>query len=226
MNLRKKKIKQSSSTGQTTEILRSKKQEISIPMLHRSCETISLYALIKCYCTNDLKHLIISGTPTTEELQQAWNEILFEWSGLIKNEKSEMIFQMEKEIARLKYHVVYVENATIFLWYRHDPSLTEELRYLGYDITDEPEHSDLDRVRSLCITNVFNLGELERELETLTKTLSGKKQTEEEFLILVSVISKYQGYAIKTKETTALEFAATFNAYLAEAKLLRHDRNN
>lgn len=165
--------------------------------------------------------MLISGT-ITNEVHNAWNEILFEWSGLVKSENSDYLFQLQKEIAVLEHHIIYVDYAVTFLKLRYDVNIAQEVRSLGYDVpqfADNNYHSSLDMITSLAKRKVFDHGELVDEFNRLNKTTTGKKQSEDEFIRTIIMLAKYQGYAIDRKTTTVFDFAQIFNNYLAEMKI-------
>ena len=64
---------------------------------------------------------------------------------------------------------------------------------------------------------LFDLDDLEKEYATLTKTMTGKKQTEEDFEQTISILSKHQGYQINQQKTMVSEFCGIFNTYLKTA---------
>lgn len=222
MKLQKQKIEPLLSTALQPAIIPLIQTDISASTLHQCCKTLPLLNFIECYCNNDLSYLTITGNPIAEELLTAWNEILFEWAGLIKTENSDMLFNLQKDIVLLQYHIFFVENAVQVLWYKYDVEITNELAWLGYNIADdfgsETYTQQLNTMVSLAKTIVFDLEELQHQYDSLQKTTTGKKQTEEEFGITVSILSKYQGYRIITNETTVKEFAAIFNSFIKENK--------
>jgi hypothetical protein len=158
----------------------------------------------------------VSGTPSDSELKDAWDEILFEYAGRIKNEGSDYLFDLEKRIRLLEYHILYIDQSVDYLLRRTDPIIINEVRELGYDIPDLPSKEDINRVQSLAVTRVFELGELRKEFDMISKTTTGKKQTPEDFGETVSVLSKYMGFRIDKREIFLDEFTDMFNLYLKE----------
>lgn len=221
MKSQKQKIEQSQSTEIQTEASPLTIQAKSQALLHRTCKTLPLFAFIECYCNNQFHFLNISGTPTEEELQDAWSEIVFEYGGLIKSGNNKYMFDLEQKIGLLQHHIIYVENAIFYLRHRYDADIAAELVGMGYKLTEleSPRYDkQLDMIVSRSKTRIFELGELTDEHERLNKMVGGKKQTEEEFLITVAALSKYQGYNINKRETSVLEFTSILNLYLAESK--------
>lgn len=230
MTSQKKKIEQLPSTELSQETLPSKTQDPSSAILHRTCKTLLLYAFIEAYCNDDLTFLVISGQPDDLELQNAWTEIISEYSSLIKNEKSGYLFDLAKQISLLEKNIQQVDKTTHFLHYRYDSEIAEQLRGMGYSICaeygTEEYFAELDLINSLATTMVFDLGELEEEYKRLNNTATGAKQSEEDLHITIAGLSKYQGYRINPKETTVLEFTSIFNLYLKELAHLQKPKAN
>lgn len=218
----KSKISQSASSETTKEDYVLPQGAIqSIPTYHRSCKTLPLEAFIQAYCNNDLSGLVIEG-PADIGLQDAFNEIMFEYSGLIKSDNSDYLFQLQKDIAILQHHIIYVDYSVPFLKLRYDEEIAQEVRSLGYEVpafTNPNYEKSLDRILSLAKTKVFEHGNLVDEYNRLNKTVEGKKQSEDEFLRTVIMLAKYQGYQIDRAKTTVYEFAQIFNNYLSEMKI-------
>lgn len=221
MKPQKETIKPSQSTGPIAETLPSSLPEQSTSTLHRSCESLSIYGFKKCYCCNDLSHLVITGTATPDELSAIWNEILFEYSGLIRSDQSDHLLTLSKDIALLQHHIFFVENAVELLKLKFDQEVVDglvERGYYGeYNFEDkENYHAQLDRCVALCTTNVFELSVLRDEYKRIENTTQGKKQTEEELNESVVAMGKYQGYRINQKEVSIMEFTSMFNLYLKD----------
>lgn len=237
--LNRRKTEQNEKTGpldytttSTGNSASAQEQNAPLCLLHRSCKTIRLGAFLRAYCNNDLSVLIIEGNPTPEQLKDAWDEILFEWSGLIRNGDSAYMLGLNKRVALLKFDITYVENAIAILRVRFDQDivnyLVTELGFHGiYNPEDEVAYNrQLDRVISLAKTKIVELKELEEEHERLNKTVEGKKQSEEDMMMTVSALSKYIGYRLDRDTVCADEFAAVFSLYLTESDHMKNKNQN
>ena len=194
----------------------------SLGTYHLSCKTLPLNSFIKAYCNNDYSGLVKSGTPSDEGLKAAWNEILFDYSGLIKSEDSDYIFQLAKRIGLLQFHIMYVDYAVLFLETTKDDDIAGELRDMGYNIPpfeDNTFSKSLQMVKSLAKAKVFELDTLTDEYNRISQTKGGKQQTEDEYIRTVVMLSKYQGYNLDRNTTTVYDFAQIFNNYLSEMKI-------
>jgi hypothetical protein len=203
----------------------------SSTLLHRSCRTLSLASFVEAHCNNNLKALIISGTPEENELLDAWTQIVFEYSSLIKSVESDEMFELAKEIGLLQWKVTYVDNAVFLLRHRYDVDVVHELINMGYDGVYDPAddrgyQQQLDRVISLTKTDVFDLEQLIAQYERLKNTSTGKKQTEFEFLKTIQYVSQYQGYPIDRNKTTVEDFAVMFNNYIEHLNFRKKEANH
>lgn len=195
--------------------------------LHRSCKTLSIAGFKQAHCNNDLSPLIIEGTPTPDELKDAWDEIVFEYATLFKNEDSQYLFELSQRISLLKIHIGFVDYAVVLLRAKFnsegntDHEILNELNTLGYDIQFDESNPQayiqaLNRIVSLCKTNVFDLEEQEKEYNRLNKTTEGKKQSEEDFDANIMMLSKYQHFPIDEEKVTVYKYAIIFNNYMRE----------
>ena len=214
MNLPKKRKPLLPSTEPQTETSASQIPEKLIDTLLRSCKKLPLIDFKEAYCNNDLTVL---GQGTPEEMQAAWNEILFEYSSLLKSENSDFIFSVSKKIALIHADITFIDGAVMVLRTVKDEALIEGLRDLGYPLIEGFKDADLDRIISLSKRMLFDLEDLEKEYATLTKTMTGKKQTEEDFEQTIAILSKHQGYQINQRKTMVSEFCSIFNTYIKTA---------
>ena len=189
---------------------------------HRSCKTLPLDSFIEVYFNYNFSVLLISGQYDPNEVQHAWNEILFDYGRLIKSETSDYLFQLSKDIALLQWHITYVNCSVVYLEKQYDEDIANELRNLGYVVpqfTDDNYQQGLDRITTLVKRIVFDHGNLVDEYNRISNIKEGKKQSEEDFISTIMMLSKHQGYNIDRKTTTVFDFTQIFNNYLTEMKV-------
>lgn len=195
----------------------------SLCTFHPTCKTLFLDPFIQAYCNGDFSFIypnVSNSTPL--EIQCLWNEIMFEWACIIKTENSQYLFDLSKQIGLLQHHIIYIDYAIIFLLAKYDEDIADQVRLMGYDVPEisSPGYqSAINRIKSLAKTKVFELNGLTDDYNRLNNTATGKSQSEEEFISLVLILAKYQGYNIDRKATTVYDFAQIFNNYLAEMKI-------
>lgn len=233
-----KKQKDTASSSASTETVKetsasSRMTDNNTPsscrLLRRLSET-PIAVFKQAYCNNDLHGIIVSGHPQQEMLQDAWNEIFFEYASTIKSDNTDYTFQLAKEIGLLEHHISYVDYAVYLLRHLYSAEVVEELRGLGYfhlHYTEDKAqwNQQLDRVISLCKTKLFDMEQLTEEYKRLQKTTDGKKQTEEEFNQNVLQLARFQHYRIDQLTTMMDEYVSIFNNMLSESKAAEKQKN-
>lgn len=224
----------SASTGMPKETsvsspMTDNSTQSSCRLLQRLSET-PIAVFKQAYCNNELQGIIVSGHPEPEQLQDAWNEIFFEYASTIKSDNTDYTFQLAKEIGLLEHHITYVDYAVYLLRHIHSPEVVDELIALGYFHLHYSEdkaqwNQQLDRVISLCKTKIFDMEQLMEEYKRLQKTTDGKKQTEEDFNQNVLQLARFQHYRIDQLTTMMDEYVSIFNNMLSESKA-REKQNN
>lgn len=188
-------------------------------LLLRTCEEVSLRVFKQCYYRLNYSGL---GNGTEEEIIEAWDGIISEWSGLMKNEDSEYMLILVDKIQELKKHIFFVENALFVLARGYNQEIINRLiSECGYD-GNYPEDDkeaylkQLERVNSLCKSHVYEVWELTDEYNRLKKTSNGGKDTEEDFDRNIHRLGKYQGYPLNQDTTTVYDFTQIHNNFIAE----------
>jgi hypothetical protein len=180
-----------------------------------------LNVFIDCYC-----HEIYSGlgAGTPEEIAEAWQEVVSDWSGLMKNDDSDYLLDLSFRILEHKKHLTFVEYSVFYLERRYDREIIDRLiNECGYH-GEYPEHDreaylkQLSRIVSLSKTHAYQLSELNDELERLQQNGDGKKMTEDDFERNILRLSKYQGYRINKFKTSVFEYAHVHNNFIEEIK--------
>lgn len=176
---------------------------------------------MKAYCNNELSVLIITGNPSTAELEEAWNEVMYDYSSRIRTDESNYLLHTAWKIGQLQSHIIYVENALLYLRVRHNADMVNELRQMGYLHLNYKQHDEdwlqqLKRVESRCKTKVHDLEMLVQEYNKLNKISTGTNMTEDDFNANVMMLAKYQGYPIHRDLTMMDEYLSIFNNYMKD----------
>ena len=190
-------------------------------LLRRLCRDITMAVFIECYCHDIFKGL---GEGKPEDIAEAWNDILSDWSNLMRNEDSDYLISLADQLNCLKFHITFVEYSTFYLQRVYDREIIDRLiNECGYDGNYPEDNRDaylkqLSRVVSLCKTKVYEASELGDEIERLQKGSKGEKTTEEEFISNMARLSKYQGYRINKFKIDVFEYTQIHNNFIAEIK--------
>lgn len=218
---RQKQESMLASTSMITEstVLPTDKQSIGTLGLIHTCDDLMLWGFKKAYCNDDLTAL---GNGTESELNDVWQEILYEYAGLMKTEDSTYLFELSKRILVARIDVFWIDNAVICLREMHNQDDVDRLaNEYGYVLPNDYTDEDLDLVLSKAKTFIYELGEMQAEYDRLQATVGGSKQTEQDFDITIATLAKFQGFAIRQKETTVREFVGIFNLFIRHNELLQ-----
>lgn len=70
--------------------------------IYQSIDKLPLHRFVDCIVDNNLHSLVIEGKPTELQLQEAWNNILSEYTEAIGNHEYRIYISLYKEISLLK----------------------------------------------------------------------------------------------------------------------------
>lgn len=188
-------------------------------LIYDNCE-MPLYNFIKIACTNDLNWLVIEGTPTQLELENAWEAVFTEYSDLSPTPNTTYIVQVTREIRHLETKIAIIQAIIDRFKISYLPELVPILNEYGfyYDFTPETMLSDLQMVIAECSQFVVQKGVKEGELKRFFEGQRGDPAKENDYDEVLSELSKFQGYHLKSKELTVSEFCAIFNRFKRQNK--------
>lgn len=177
--------------------------------------------------TDDLSKLIISGQPDKKDLVNAWQDILQEYSDLIKSEKSKSIFEAWKKVAYTEWQIKFIE--AVILKFRMKNPETDAYLYnreqalqvseLGYSFIPEPENEEdylqainfLD-IESRNLTIFLNQYTVEYNL-LCPKQEEKVKRQEIDYDTELAVLSKFMGTFIDKRKRSVQDVCAIINVF-------------
>lgn len=227
--LRRKLKKQETTTPSTTMVkespassLHPSQQDIpSKSTLHSSIRTLPYDSFIHIITGEDLKPLVISGEPSVVDLVTAWDNISDEYGTAIKSGKSKSVFAAYKKVVRLEGKTKLVDASLFYLTEMYDEEIATILHENGYLlITPNPDREKylkmIDRVRTQAKTLVVKLNQAVAQYKLLSPDNEMKVERDyQSYIDELAILSKHQGYALRAKEITVLEYCAVVNAYMA-----------
>lgn len=174
--------------------------------LIRTCEELMLDKFKHCLIKEDYKPLIIAGTPTEAQLQDAWNAIISEYALLTGNDKFERMVTLTREININVFKFNRVElYVRILMKAADDPSmysevLVKELKRFGYPGQYDPKIKsryleELDAAYSKAKSLLVSAQLKQQELKKLEANLGKGKMDGAHFdnnIITLSAHYKYQ----------------------------------
>lgn len=188
--------------------------------LHRSIRTLPYDCFVQIITGEDLGPLIIEGQPPVDELVSAWDTISDEYSNAIKSGKSKNVFAAYKKYVRLDSQMKMIDAALYYLTEMYDEEIATILHDNGYRlITPDPDRekylAQIDFVRTQAKTLVVMLNLAAAQYKLLAPDNEHKIERDYQgFMDELAILSKHQGYAIRAKEITVLEYCAVINAYI------------
>jgi hypothetical protein len=238
--LRKGQKKQGATSPSTTmaegshaSSLQQSQQDIqSAYSLHRSIRTLPYDCFVQIITGEELKPLIISGTPPVDELVSAWDNISDEYSNAIKSGKSKNVFAAYKKYIRIDSKMKMVDAALMYLTELYDEEIATILHQNGYRlITPEPDREkylkQIRFVRSQAGSLVVMLNQAVAAYKLLAPDNEHKVERDyQSFIDELAILSKHQGYALRAKEITVLEYCAVINAYMLYVEANRKEAKN
>lgn len=191
------------------------KRALSFGKCYTSCAELPLKRFIKVSVTSDLRHLTISGRPTKEQLEQAWQDILEDYASQTKSTTHKAYLNALKEIAQLKTKIFVIQETIQRMAERPNEGFAELLRSLGFRFTYNPEdreqyQKDLKLTVSQSKTMLIRIAQREKDLESF---IEHKDITELDYEDLLSEMGKFQGYRLDPKIITVSEFISILNRF-------------
>lgn len=186
--------------------------------IHESCKTLRLGAFIEVMCHNNYDRLIIKGSPTPEQLEEAWEKIYTEYADLSGGDINySAMLAVLKSYGEAYTRLIAATAAVRSLRVGYNETAEEVLMKLGYNCKFKQHEGDFEKymneVRSMekQLKNVHLMFEkVKQDWENFMKQQKKKQLTEKDFLAYVAAVSKFIGYHISLNITVA-DFAAKSN---------------
>jgi hypothetical protein len=190
---------------------------------YQNINELPLYNFEECLINNNLSSLIISGYPTPQELQTAWENIMTEYTESLGNSEYTMYVTLYKqvEILRLEYEMICFLIAACRKHY--SPMFCSELnRFLRINLKFDIKNTDLyfadvdkceRRSKAKKIQLDLKLIEFDAIKNKFTDT--GVKIDKKYFTSVLIILSKHNNYRI-TKSIFVneyCEYLRQFNLY-------------
>jgi hypothetical protein len=148
-----------------------------------------------------------------EKLIEHWFEIYSEYCDLAESEASKAYLNMIKRKLFLETKVALCEALISSLMLGYNYETTQALKKLGFNfkLSKMSYMADLKKVIAKAKPMVLEIGKIKKELEPyLTEETPASKT---DFLALLVILSKHQGYHLDAKKITVEEYILTLKAY-------------
>ena len=190
------------------------------PVLYHTLSQVPLDILIDCLCDGQTEKLIISGSPTAKELQQAWDEIYDDFVFKMQDEDARYVSGLVRELNILRTNINIVETIVKFLEFLFTAPFTvtiddlvEKLnKYTGeqflFDQSDKKQCYRLLEV-ALASTKQWYVEAENIKLQinhSISNTENHGALDRDYFDHLLVALSIHQKFKVNRRETTGGEF--------------------
>lgn len=184
------------------------------------CSELPLLAWVNINASKDLKHLVKSGIVPIEELADIWKEILDEYRTLMGDIDSNHIFDLHKEIVVEDRYLVTISAVVNQLRIRRNEELIGILKNdFDFRLNYVDLNADLDTTLKQAKNRLIHLRIKEKEYNDLNVSGANKEFTIGDFMEQLSVLSEFQGYQIRTKDTTVIEYISIYKRFKADVEM-------
>lgn len=168
--------------------------------LYTSCFDLPLYNFIQ---------ISLRGEPEKWNVSDdGWEIILSEYSDLAGDKNMTHVFNLTRQITYLTDRLNIIQLIIDELSIRRVEGLIDLLRKdLGFQLKFEDLQSDLAKVASRSKSDLIKLKLAQSQYDELQKK-GGESATEADWNDELAVLGKFQGYAVRQKETTVSEYLA------------------
>jgi len=168
---------------------------------------------VECLIGHNFQPLVVSGTPTKEELQKAWELLLDNYQHTAGERNYKIAFDLIQQIGQNKCKLSEVECCVQILWHEFRPDIVERLKKLGYrkykldPSNDESYRIELQKILSATKVIIVATNQLEKELSDIEKD-PGKRFTIEDYNTILVDIAAFLKTQINPEATTVGMFLA------------------
>ena len=202
---------------------------ISQSMWHKSLHDLPLNKFIDCLVDGNLQALTITGFPTQEELESAWQKIISEYTDLLGSLEHRLYVQLYKDIAITKITLDQLTIAINILQITYDEFFAEEVNKIlrtqcKFNWADQTSYQAeckkcLNRSKSLRIKLDLKLLQFEA-IASKNKNKEGEKPTRQYFTSVLITLSDHAKYRIEEniKMSEYCERIKRFSEYCEQQK--------
>lgn len=179
-----------------------------------NCE-LPLWNFIQVIVTNSLTPLIRNGNPTDQQLAEAWNNIFTEYCDIYTSTNQTYVLQIQREIRYIesKLDIIQICIDRLKISY-YEPAIAE-LREYGFDYPYTPDtmFEDLQNTVAEAQYLVVQKGVKEGEYAKYLAENAKEEVKETDYDDILSELSKFQGYHLRSKDLSVREYVSIFNRY-------------
>lgn len=213
---------QQPSSENMTSLNTSPKQ----PEYLKDIYTLPLRNFEQCMLDNNLAALIVSGLPSAQQLTDAWENILQEYSDMMGVAEHRLYLHLMREVELLKIDYESIQVCISTLRKQYSEFFCQELNSLlrttcTFNVLDEKSYlAELDKCERRSRALKIRLDLKTMEFEAVKNKIGGKgeKIDRNYFTSVLIVLSKHNGYSISKDifVNEYIEYIKQFNRYCDE----------
>ena len=198
---------------------------------HQSCDTLLYSDFLQVLVRKDVTALIVSGEPTHDQLHEAWDKILAEYTDLIKTEKSQSILEAWRKVMQMEYRIALLDQCFYALRLKYDEEVALIIAEQGYDLIQPDEDVSVYSQRiNLVEAEAKTLIVLRNQFMNDYRRLCPEDGSEDGLIMdemqydkELAALSRFMGYRIVKSQITVREFCSIVNLYLDNNKKTEKD---
>lgn len=176
-----------------------------------TCDKLMMDKFIDCLVSENYNSLIISGNPSKEQLDAAWNNIISEYAELIGSEHYETIIRLTKEINAAVFKFNRVSLYVFILGIMHSESIANHLRKMGYPGNYNPSNQemykrDLETSLNKAKTLLAQAQQKQIQLNKLESSIEKGKIDRRHFDEVIIALSDHKKYQVKEDQITVQKY--------------------
>ena len=188
-------------------------------LLHRDIKTLIYEDFLQVLVSGELAALIISGKPPIDELVSAWDNITEQYSSAIHNQKARTIFECYKKIVSTQTNIQIIQTSLQLLTIQYDEDIAGIIHNMGYSLilpigNKKKYAAQLASVEMQAKTMIIKLVQYQNEYKILSPAGTEVKLDYQSYVDELAVLSKFQGYAIRTTQITVAEYCSIINNFI------------
>lgn len=184
-------------------------------MFYRSCTELPLWNFIQVVTTGTLTPLIISGMPTDAELSEAWNDIFTDYCDMTTSKNQTYVLQLVREIKGIELQITIINTCIERLKLSYLPEVCDILREYGFNYEYTPDTMLNDILSTVAEGSYLSvqLGVKRSEYDKYLASQESQNATENDYDEILSELSKFQGYHLRSKDLSVSEYVSIFNRF-------------
>lgn len=191
------------------------KKKLQKSTCYATCSEVYMTAFIKAIIKQDYSGLIKTGSPAPIDVVVAWEKIFDEYLTISDDTHIRQLLALMKDVAILTNKISLIEFIVQKMAEKHHEGFAEQLRAMGFRFQYE-DGPQLKRELEITIVQskslLLQLNQSKSELEEL-RNGEGKAASEMDYLIQLSELGKFQGYALDPDKLTVTAYCAILKRF-------------